>query len=87
MEASYIDGLPAWKARPQDSDICILSKAEMDAKSPEEIQKILRHKHIYVEKDLNFKPKYGFDEEGLATLTQLDRPVIIHGESATFILV
>ena len=76
VEAGYKDGRPLWMASPEDSIFCILSKSEVDQKSAEELQKILRSKHIVVHDQ--FEPTLRFDEEGLSTLGDLQKLVTIH---------
>lgn len=77
VEAGYKDGQPLWMTSPKDSVFCILSKSEVDQKSAEEVQKILRGKHIMVYDQ--FEPTLRFDEEGLSTLGDLQKLVTIHG--------
>jgi ribosomal protein RSM22 (predicted rRNA methylase) len=62
---------------PEDSIFCILSKSEVDQKSAEELQNILRRKHIVVHDQ--FEPTLRFDEQGLSTLGDLQKLVTIHG--------
>ena len=77
MEKSYVDGKPKWISKPEDSAFCVLSKAEMDAKTAEEIQAILKRQHICITDQ--FRPVLQFDAAGLATLGRLDKPVTVQG--------
>jgi hypothetical protein len=79
VETSYVDGGPLWKTRPQDSSIHLLSTLEMESKSEKEVQDILRHQHIYIHPSPSFKPSYGFDAEGMSTVAELDKSIILHG--------
>ena len=75
---SYIDGKPTWMADPEHSTICVLSRQDIETMGEGVIQEIFHKKHIII-KD-QFQPKLGFNEEGLQTLAQLDKPVTLQGE-------
>jgi hypothetical protein len=64
-------------ADPEHSTLCVLSRQEMESMGDGVIQEIFGKKHIIV-KD-QFQPKLGFNQEGLKTLAQLDKPVTLQG--------
>jgi hypothetical protein len=77
IKTRYVDGKPKLISMPSESAFCVMSKQEMEAKSVQEIHKILKDRHICIT-DQSHLP-LGFDEDGLATLSQLDKSVVIHG--------
>ena len=64
-------------ASPKKSAFCIISKQDFESKSDQEIQNILKEKHIVVTDE--FKPSLSFDDKGLRTLGDLYKPVTIQG--------
>ena len=75
---SYIDGKPAWMTDPEHSAIRVLSRQDMENMGEEDVQDIFRTQHILV-KD-HFQPKLDFNEKGLKTLAELDKPITLQGE-------
>lgn len=83
VRGSFVEGLPPHVARSAKSVFCILSSAEYESKSHQEIQNILREKHIIVT-ETPFHPMK-FDEAGLETLKALDATIDIQGNAITHI--
>jgi len=78
VAANYVNGLPLHIARPEDSIFHIIPEVEYQAKSPREIQEILRTKHILVTN--HSEPPLKFDKHGLRTLCQnLSNSVTLQG--------
>lgn len=73
-----MDGRPLHIADPENSAFCVLTEAEFERKSVEEIQAIFRHKHILVTDMRSEALK--FDSRGLSTLTSLSTVTDIHGK-------
>lgn len=80
VESYYINDLPAWQSKPDDSVFCVLSQQEMNSKTAEEVQSILREKHIYVRRDPLLDLDNNFDDSTLRTLCPLDKSIVIHGK-------
>jgi len=74
---SFVEELPLHVKQPTESIFCILSNAEYELKSHQEIQDLLREKHIIVT-GIPFHPME-FDEEGLETLKAMDATIDIGG--------
>jgi hypothetical protein len=72
-----VEELPLHVARPSESVFRILSNADYESKSPQEIQDLLRQKHIIVTGIPSHPMK--FDEDGLETLKALDATIDIQG--------
>lgn len=81
VRASFVEGLPPHVARSAESVFCILSSAEYESKSHQEIQNILREKHIIVTETQFYPMK--FDETGLESLKALDATIDIQGNAIT----
>jgi hypothetical protein len=77
VAAGYKDGRPLWMACPEQSVFSIMSKQKFQRMSDQETQALFRRKHIVIYDQ--FKPTLTFDENGLKTLGDLLKPVIIHG--------
>lgn len=73
-----MEELPLHVTRPSESVFCILSKVDYESKSHQEIQDLLRQKHIVVTAGAPFHPMK-FDEDGLETLKALDATIDIQG--------
>lgn len=78
VQKSLIDGVPAWRSENNNSAIRILSRAMMEGSDDGAIQNIFKKQHIVVPDQ--FVPKLAFDEKGLKTLAELNKPVTVHGE-------
>lgn len=78
VEKSFVDGSPAWFVDRASSSIYTTYAEEMDLLTDEEVQDIFRTKHIFVANQ--FVPEMEFNEHGLSTLADLDKPVTIHGQ-------
>ena len=77
VKKSFVNRSPTWHADPENSSIRIISKEEMDRLRDTEVQNIFKTQHIFVQDQ--FVPDTAFDENGLRTLAELDKPVTIHG--------
>jgi len=80
IEAGYLDGKPLHIADPEISRFDIISFVDFQAMSPRQIQDRLRHKNVVVTGSPH--PNMTFDE-GLRTLSPLDRKVPIQGMDST----
>ena len=60
------------------SAIRVLSRQDIEDMEGEEVQDIFRKQHVLVQDQS--KPKLAFDEEGLKTLADLNKPVTLQGE-------
>ena len=79
VQRGYVDKKPKWLSCPDESMICVFTQNEMASKTAAEIQQILRYRHICI-----IGPEetgLSFDEKGLESLADLDKPIIMHGES------
>ena len=77
VKTSLIKGAPAWCADPAKSSIHIMTKAQMDALPTKAVQAIFSTQHIVIPDQ--FVPHMAFNEKGLKTLADLNKPVTIHG--------
>ena len=75
--SGYKEHRPLWMASPDESVFCIVSKKEIEDKSDQEIQELFKGKHVVIPDQ--FEPTLSFDENGLKTLGDLNKPVTIHG--------
>ena len=78
IQECYVNDEPKWLSRPDDSMICVMSHEEMASKNTGEVHDILKHCHICV---IDHEPStMEFDESGLSTLVELDKPITMHGK-------
>lgn len=69
IQAGFVDGRPLHIADPEKSAFRVMTETEFEEKPIEEIQEILREKHIIV-MDIQSAP-LKFDAENLSTLWNL----------------
>lgn len=62
----------------EHSAIRVLSRQDIEDMDEEEVQDIFRKQHVLVQDQ--FKPRLAFDEKGLSTLADLEKPVTLQGE-------
>jgi hypothetical protein len=73
-----MDGLPLHVSDPEKSAFFVMTEAEFESKSVEEIQAIFQQKHILVT-GMHSAPLQ-FDSRGLSSLTRLSTVTHIQGE-------
>lgn len=79
VEESYIDGKPLHLAKPDESIFQVIAYNKFQEMEGEEMQAIWKKKQMVIT-GLD-KPSYGFDREGMMTLTYLSRIFTIQGMS------
>jgi hypothetical protein len=78
VKAGFVDGRPLHVADPEKSAFFVMTEAEFESKSVEEIQGIFRQKHILVT-DMR-SATLQFDARGLSSLTRLSTVTFIQGK-------
>jgi hypothetical protein len=84
IRSNFVDSLPLHISDPINSAFCIMTQAEFEEKSVQEVQSIMRRKHILIT-DMS-TPTLEFDARGLASLTTLSTITDIQGSLILFIL-
>ena len=79
IQDAYKDGLPLHLADEEKSAMKVLTETEFEKKTVEEIQELLRRKHILIT-DIR-RPALDFDSIGLSTLGPLSMVTDIQGMS------
>ncbi len=82
LEAGYVNGKPLHIADPETSTFDIISSADFQALSTQQIQDRLRRKHIVVTGSSH--PNVKFDKAGLRTMCPLSRTISIQGMNLIF---
>jgi hypothetical protein len=77
INAGFVNGLPLHVSDPENSAFFVVTEAEFESKSVEEIQEIFRRKHILVTDMRSATLKFG--PRGLSTLTTLSTVTDIQG--------
>jgi hypothetical protein len=77
IKAGFVNGLPPHISDIENSCFCIMSEDEFEEKSVEEIQRIMKEKHILVT-DLH-SSVLKFDAKGLSSLASLSIVTDIQG--------
>lgn len=82
LEAGYVNRKPLHIADPETSTFDIISSADFQALSTQQIQDRLRCKHIVVTGSSH--PNVKFDKAGLRTMCPLSRTISIQGMNLIF---
>jgi hypothetical protein len=84
IRSNFVDGLPLHVSDPVHSAFCIMTQAKFEEKSTQEVQSIMRSKHILITNMST--PALAFDARGLASLTTLSTITDVQGSLTLFIL-
>ncbi len=82
LEAGYLNGKPRHIADPETFLFDIISSADFQALSTQQIQDRLRCKHIVITGSSH--PNVKFDKAGLQTMCPLSRTILIQGMNFIF---
>jgi hypothetical protein len=83
IKAGYVDDLPRHISRPSSSAFYVITEADFNKLSVEDIQDIFRNRHFLVTEMST--PTLKFDGKGLSSLTSLSAITDIQGKSFFFL--
>lgn len=79
VQSAYVDGVPLHIAQPEQSVFKVMTEAEFDDLSINDVQNILQKQHLVL---TNVPGKLNFDRKGLGTLQNVSNTISIQGESS-----
>jgi len=83
--AQYEQGLPLHLSDPTRSALAVMSEAEFKKMEADEVQKLLRTKHILIS-DCADNESLNFDEQGMRTLCLPMKEFEVQGGSIPFVI-